>query len=273
MDISKIHQSIKLIHKLNIPENPYYLGFSGGKDSLVLYDLAVKSGVLFFPEYSNTTIDPPGTIQFIKQHYPLVKIINPKYSFYKLVERKGLPTRLSRFCCYYLKENAGKGHRTLLGIRMDESFQRSLYEPEQCDTRRGRKNTVSIRPILNWSESDIWEYIKYYNLPYLKFYDQPYSFKRHGCVGCPMAGAHVQIREYKIFPRYVYALLKAIKKNMILKPNNTFARSFKDEYEVFDWWLSGQSIKQYLLDRKFLLFPSDLRNNIENLFPKNNNSE
>ena len=70
-----INQSISLIQKLET-ENPYFLGFSGGKDSIVLYDLAVKSGVKFKAIHANTTIDPPGTLNFIRKNFD-VEIVTP----------------------------------------------------------------------------------------------------------------------------------------------------------------------------------------------------
>jgi phosphoadenosine phosphosulfate reductase len=261
--MSKESDSINLIRSLQKPDQVYCVAFSAGKDSVVILDLAKKSGVPFVAQYSNTTIDPPGTMSFIRESYPEVQILQPKKSFYKLVEEKGLPTRVGRFCCEHLKERAGIGMRTIDGTRWDESVARSIYTPEDCDTRRWMKSAVHIRPILNWSENDVWSYIKGNNLPYIKYYDQPWGFKRHGCVGCPNAGSRGQVREFKFFPRYAKALLIAIAKNRITKPNNVFAQKFNDEYEVFHWWLSGLTIKNWLIARSSELFQIDCKKQIE----------
>lgn len=63
--MDKIQQSIDFLRKLETDE-PFYLGFSGGKDSVVILDLAERAGVRFTATYANTTVDPPGTISFIK---------------------------------------------------------------------------------------------------------------------------------------------------------------------------------------------------------------
>lgn len=103
-----VKRSIELVRNLET-DKIYNLGFSGGKDSVVLLDIAKRSGVKFEAVYSNTTIDPPGTIPFIRENYPEVKIVNPRESFLQLVARKGLPSRQRRFCCEILKENYGIG--------------------------------------------------------------------------------------------------------------------------------------------------------------------
>jgi len=268
----KIKNSIELLKKLET-NKIYNLAFSGGKDSVVILDLIKRSGCMFESTYSNTTIDPPGTIKFIKENYPEVKIIQPEKSFYQLVVEKGLPTRKGRFCCEYLKERYGIGRRNVDGTRWDESINRRKYTPEDCDTRKRMKGAIHIRPILNWTNNDVWRYIKSNNLSYIKYYDPPYNFKRHGCVGCPYGGAKQQIREYQFFPKYALAILKAIRKHMELKPNNKIAKNFDNEYEVFHWWLSKLSIDNYVALRNSSLFPiSNYKNLILNVIYQNQKS-
>jgi len=51
LDLEKDLESIAFIQEHEPPEG-YFLGFSGGKDSVVLYDLTVRAGVKFQAYYS-----------------------------------------------------------------------------------------------------------------------------------------------------------------------------------------------------------------------------
>lgn len=46
---------------------PLEIGYSGGKDSDVILELAKMAGVNYRAIYKNTTIDPPGTIKHAKE--------------------------------------------------------------------------------------------------------------------------------------------------------------------------------------------------------------
>ena len=143
----KEQQAIDFLRSME-RDDPMCLGFSGGKDSVVILDLAERSGIKYNASYANTTVDPPGTISFIKKNYSQVQILHPKKSFFQLVESKGLPGRMRRFCCEKLKEQYGIGQRTIEGMRAEESQSRALYEPEQCDVRKWMKGAKHILPIL-----------------------------------------------------------------------------------------------------------------------------
>lgn len=104
---------------------PYQLGYSGGKDSDVILHLAKKAGVPFVAVHNLTTVDAPETVRYIKSK-PEVLIEYPKLSMWKLiVKHKTPPTRLVRYCCAELKERSGIGKKVVTGVRKAESRKRA----------------------------------------------------------------------------------------------------------------------------------------------------
>jgi phosphoadenosine phosphosulfate reductase len=107
---SKVEIAIKRIKEFE-PVDGYWLGFSGGKDSICCYQLLKMAGVKFESHYNVTGIDHPEVIYFIKKYYPDVKFDYPKMqdgttaTMWKLIEKKLMPpTRIVRYCCDVLKE-------------------------------------------------------------------------------------------------------------------------------------------------------------------------
>ena len=232
MGKNKVEVAIMLLQAYDNPSDPYYLAFSGGKDSVVIYDLAVKSGVKFDAHYCVSPIDPPQIHAFIKEHYPKVAWDYHARGFWKTVVKKGLPLRHARWCCEIIKEAGGMGRCVIVGNRREEGTRR---KNQRCFEKHKTRNKTFLRPILNWNEQEVWEYIKGNNLPYCYLYDK--GFKRLGCVLCPFS--RDKERDKLWFPRIVnlwrLACDRIIEKR--LASGKEYKRQFQTGQDLFDWWV------------------------------------
>jgi phosphoadenosine phosphosulfate reductase len=228
----KIKYSIELLKQHEPPEG-YHLAFSGGKDSICIYRLAQMAEVKFKGYFCMTTVDPPDVLKFIKTYYPEVTFLRPKKSMFQLIEERGIPIRFKRFCCQELKEYAGKGELVVMGIRKEESKRRSTYT--EIGVFRGKRQ---IFPILEWTERDVWAFIKQEKLMFPDVYLGCRA--RIGCIGCPMSPKKMA-KDFELYPRFKNAYRKAIQKRMD-KGKMTY---FKDADEAMEWWMSGESVKVF----------------------------
>lgn len=179
---------------------PFYGCFSGGKDSVVIKELARMAGVSVAWHY-NVIIDPPELMRFIKTHHPEVEWLYCKHGpFFRRIRQKLLvPTRFRRWCCREYKHNLGpKGCTRILGIRVDESNKRARNYPNCVSTRPGKRH--EIYPIRLWTDENVWRFIRQRNLPYCSLYDE--GFERLGCVGCPLTSPKARRREFDRWPRF-----------------------------------------------------------------------
>lgn len=227
-------ESIDIIRQYE-PDDGYYLAFSGGKDSIVLKDLVIRSGVKFDAHYNVTTIDPPDLLVYIKHNHPEVIWEYPEEHFLKKLVKKGFPLRQARWCCDLYKERGGKGRTVLLGIRHQESANRShrkIYEQKRND-----KHHYFISPIIRWDDSEIWDYIHNRRLPYCKLYDE--GWKRIGCILCPFSSVENKKREIERYPNMVKGFRNAFRK-LFAKgeaDGKPWTPRWQSGDEMFDWWV------------------------------------
>lgn len=264
---SKIKTSIETIQKAaklakNYTGKPLVVAFSGGKDSQTVYHLTEAAGVDFEAVYSATTIDPPEVVRFIREHYPSVRFHVPTMSFWQLVEKtRMLPNRRMRYCCSVLKEATHQGRVTLTGVRREESAKRAKRQildinkkPRQFDEFErsekidvqcfgNGKEKISVNPILDWTETDVWQYLdNVVNVRHCELYDQ--GRHRVGCLFCPMKSRKEIVDDMRRYPHQFERLKKTVAK--IAETSKVFPN---DPKAFLEWWLSGKSVEDYKLSR------------------------
>jgi len=230
----KVQESIQFLQDHEPPEG-YYLAFSGGKDSICIKELAVMANVKFDAHYSVTTIDPPELVRYIRQYHDDVEFDHPKRPLLKELETRGFPQRQRRWCCALYKERGGTGRRVITGIRAAESTKRAGRRAIETCYKDASK--IYINPIINWTDSEVWEFIKTQELPYCELYDQ--GFNRIGCLFCPMAGKQ-RLTSASRYPRYVKAFIRSFERLYANRKaeGKTSVDRWSNGREMFWWWLN-----------------------------------
>lgn len=176
------------------------VSFSGGKDSTVVLDL-VKRALgpdKFVAIFSDTGMEIPLTYETVSR----VDQENPDLRFLKagidepaieMWRKIGPPSRVNRWCCPVLKtapyikmirQFTGKADPTILtyeGVRAEESEKRAKYG--YIGTSHTISKQINARPILEWSQAEIFLYILSRNLTLNPSYRL--GFSRVGCSICP----------------------------------------------------------------------------------------
>lgn len=248
---NKVRHALDLLRSIAAVSNsPIEIAYSCGKDSEVILQLARESGIPFRAIFRNTTIDPKGTIAHARSKG--VEIRNPRLPFFKLIEKKGYPSRLVRFCCDELKEYKILD-KCVIGVRKAESKARDerYQEPTQCRVyKRTGDRVEAIYPILTWSDEDVAEFlldrqIKCHPL----YYDADGNFdvtKRLGCIGCPLAYYKRRVEEFKQYPQMVALWLKSGQVYLNTHRHTKNGQRYKTAYEMFFRTTMFNHTKDYL---------------------------
>ena len=258
---------------------PLVCTYSGGKDSDVMLELFRRSGVTFEVHNSHTTADAPQTVRHIRKVFSVLELEGikceiemPMYkgertSMWKLIQEKLMPpTQVVRYCCQVLKENSVKNRYIATGVRWAESTKRksrsefekigkTRKDAEKFDmvmlmndnSKRRRmnelcmqKNNMVVNPIIDWSYSDIWEYINSEHICTCSLYDMGYD--RVGCIGCPLATRKRRLKEFSDFPEYKNLYLHAFERMLQERRRRGKETKWKTADEVFLWWMEDDNI-------------------------------
>ncbi|MFA6921109.1 MAG: phosphoadenylyl-sulfate reductase [Gallionella sp.] len=165
-----------------------------GAEDMVLTDLIAR----FAPDIEMFSLD---TGRLPQETYDLMQEVKKRYSaplkvyfpesgaveayvakngvngFYDSVENR-------KACCFIRKVEPLKRALTgkcawITGMRRDQAVTRGSLELSSFDAEQGLQK---FNPLLDWSNAEVWEYIKLHDVPYNKLHDRFYP--SIGCAPC-----------------------------------------------------------------------------------------
>ena len=208
VDEAALHESVsrrsaaarELLRAIAADFSPAVFASSLGAEDMVLTDLIVREGLpigIFSLDTGRLPAETHDLIATVRRHYGLtLRLYYPRHdlveawtsehginAFYESVElRKG--------CCHVRKveplQRALAGQRAwITGMRAQQASTRDGLPLRSVDTANG--GLEKFNPLAEWSESEVWAYIRQHGVPYNALHDRFYP--SIGCAPCTRAVA------------------------------------------------------------------------------------
>ncbi len=164
-----------------------------------------------------------------------------------------LPTVQRAYCCADYKYNRKYVDQcSIVGVRKAESVQRSKrtafearnktilrknkalindYFEEHCQSV-GTASTIQLKPIIDWTETSVWDYIKKYDLPVNPEYE---NISRVGCLVCPKSNFTRNYKSLLDHPKLIDAFILA-----------------REKRKDIDWIINGEKV-DYSNDKPYYI--------------------
>lgn len=288
MNREKERRAIQYLKTFEPESEPYYLCYSGGKDSDCIRILAELAGVKHECKHNLTTVDAPETVRYVREIIGKENIEYPELSMWQLIPKKKIPpTRLIRYCCHEYKEKGGKGRVKMTGVRWTESNARQeraglvnvigkektikklaeerqvkfkttkqggiVMNDDDSETRRFvemcyRTTSTLVNPIVDWTDEDVWEFLHYYGCRGNPLYQC--GEKRIGCIGCPLQGSRGMKKDFQKYPKYRAAYVRAFDKMIQAREEAGLPNdaAWADGERVMRWWVGDDPLQRTLFD-------------------------
>lgn len=114
---------------------------------------------------------------------------------------------------------------------MTNDNEESRQMVEQCYKR----HKTTLNPIIDWTDSEVWSFIRENKVPYCELYDE--GFSRIGCIGCPMARKEGREIEFARWPKYKAAYLNAFDKMLKERKLKDRKTEWLTAMDVYNWWM------------------------------------
>lgn len=181
------------------------------------YPLISKEQSQYIRQYRSAKSKKTKNTRWFGNKWGLGKI-SEKYKF--LINA---PFKISEKCCDIMKKDPSKkyeketGRKPYIGTMATESNQRmTMFLKGECNAYNLKRPTS--KPIIFWTDEDIWNYIKINKLKYSPIYDMGY--KRTGCMFCLFGCQNKEENKFRLMKQthpklYDYCMTKLKLKDII----------------------------------------------------------
>jgi phosphoadenosine phosphosulfate reductase len=194
----RLATTLALLKTIAVEHLPAVLANSLGAEDMVLTDLIARNNLpigVFSLDTGRLPAETYALLDDLRRHYPTLElqVYYPEHralqqwvgehgvnAFYRDVD-------LRKQCCALRKVGplirALEGKRAwITGMRRQQSLTRSDLAVSEWDADHG---LMKFNPLADWSEQDVWYYLKTNQVPYNALHDQHYP--SIGCAPCTRA--------------------------------------------------------------------------------------
>ena len=109
-----------------------------------------------------------------------------------------------------------------------------------------RDRTVTVNPIVDWTERDVWDFLHHYGCESNPLYQC--GEDRIGCVGCPLSGNRQQERDFAKYPKIRDNYVRAFDRMLRARAEAGLVNkiNWKDGEDVMRWWIGDETISGQL---------------------------
>jgi phosphoadenosine phosphosulfate reductase len=198
MDLAgKTSELISYLKQIEVTQSPTAFACSFGAEDMVLLDAIARHArkiEVFTLDTGRLPEETHALFETVRDKYPIaIRTYFPDAStvqawieqngpnaFYKSVAQR-------QQCCHIRKveplQRALAGKKSwVTGLRREQSAARHTLERETWDDANG---LIKINPLLEWTNHDVWDYIKVNGVPYNALHDRGYP--SIGCAPCTRA--------------------------------------------------------------------------------------
>ena len=195
--VEKTSELTSYLKQLEVRQTPCTFACSFGAEDMVLVDAIARHArkiEVFTLDTGRLPEETHTLFETVRERYPIaIRTYFPNAStvqawveqngpnaFYKSVAQR-------QQCCHIRKveplQRALAGKKSwITGLRREQSAARHTLEREAWDEANG---LIKINPLLDWTNDDVWDYIKANNVPYNELHDRGYP--SIGCAPCTRA--------------------------------------------------------------------------------------